>query len=51
MLGDYRVPGQAASNPAFAVSNIPGAQGITDMYTNQNGTRELRDTRIASHQP
>ena len=51
VLGDYRVPGQAASNPAFAVSNIPGAQGITDMYTNQNGTRELRDTRIASHQP
>jgi phospholipid/cholesterol/gamma-HCH transport system substrate-binding protein len=51
VLGDYPVPGQGASNPAFAVSNIPGSQGPTTMYINQNGTRELRDTRIASHQP
>ena len=37
-------PGQAADNPAFGVSNIPGALGIpnlgkTDLFLLKNGTR------------
>jgi ABC-type transporter Mla subunit MlaD len=51
VLGDYRVPGQAPSNPAFGISDIPGARGVTDLYLNQNGSREFNDTRIPSHQP
>ena len=29
ILGQYRLPGQAANNPAFAISNIPGNRGPT----------------------
>jgi ABC-type transporter Mla subunit MlaD len=51
LLGDFRVPGQPASNPAFVMPDIPGSRGPTTMYLNQDGTRELRDTRIPEHQP
>ena len=39
------------SNPRVAVSDIPGSRGPTTLYWKRDGTRELRDTRIASHQP
>jgi virulence factor Mce-like protein len=29
ILGQYRLPGQAANNPAFGISNIPGDRGPT----------------------
>jgi len=50
-LGDYRVPGQAKSNPANVQADIPGSRGITDAFWNANHRRVEKDTRIASHQP
>jgi ABC-type transporter Mla subunit MlaD len=50
-LGDARVPGQPKSNPAFGISDIPGSRGPTTLFYNQNGTRELRDTRVGGRFP
>jgi hypothetical protein len=50
-LGDFRVPGQAKSNPANVQADIPGSRGITDAFWNANHRRVEKDTRIASHQP
>jgi ABC-type transporter Mla subunit MlaD len=50
-LGAGPVPGQAADNPAYAVSDLPGSRGPTTLFTNDAGQRELQDTRIASRQP
>ena len=50
-LGNFPAPGQAPSNPANVLSNLPGSRGITDVYWNANGQRVTKDTRIASHQP
>jgi ABC-type transporter Mla subunit MlaD len=49
--GQLRVPGQAPSNPANGVSDLPGSRGPTTLYWNQDSTRELRDTRVDSRQP
>ena len=49
-FGDLRIPGQAPSNPAEGIPDLPGSRGPTTVYTQQNGTRILKDTRIASHQ-
>jgi ABC-type transporter Mla subunit MlaD len=49
-FGDLRLPGQAKSNPAEGIPDIPGSRGPTTVYTKQNGTRILKDTRIPSHQ-
>ena len=51
LLGNYPVPGQSPSSPAVVLSNMPGARGVTNVYLTQSGQRELKDTRIASHQP
>jgi ABC-type transporter Mla subunit MlaD len=51
VLGNYPVPGQAPSNPAFGLSDIPGSRGLSTVYYNQDGTRELRNTTIPSHLP
>ena len=50
-LGQLRVPGQAPSNPAVAASDLPGSRGPAVLYWNQNSTRAIRDTRVASRQP
>ncbi|MDX6583729.1 MAG: phospholipid/cholesterol/gamma-HCH transport system substrate-binding protein [Solirubrobacterales bacterium] len=50
-LGQGLVPGQAVSNPAYGVSDLPGSRGPTTLFTNDAGQRELRDTRIPSRQP
>jgi ABC-type transporter Mla subunit MlaD len=50
-LGDFRAPGQPAWSPAQVLDNLPGSRGVTDVFFNQNGSRELKDTRIPSHQP
>jgi hypothetical protein len=49
-FGDLRIPGQSPSNPAEGTPDLPGSRGPTTVYTEQNGTRILKDTRIAAHQ-
>jgi ABC-type transporter Mla subunit MlaD len=49
-FGDLRIPGQPPSSPAQVVPDIPGSRGPTTLFTKQNGTRILKDTRIPSHQ-
>jgi len=51
VLGDLRVPGQAKSNPAVALPDLPGDRGATTAYWLQDGTRILKDTRVESRQP
>ena len=50
-LGQLRVPGQSKQNPAAIVSDLPGDRGVTDVFWKQDGTRILKDTRVASRQP
>jgi ABC-type transporter Mla subunit MlaD len=50
-LGELRRPGQPASNPGFAPSNLPGSRGPTTLFWNQDGTRRLVDTRVESRAP
>ena len=50
-LGELRRPGQPASNPGFAPSNLPGSRGPTTVFFNQDGTRRLADTRVESRAP
>jgi ABC-type transporter Mla subunit MlaD len=50
-LGQGLVPGQDPSNPAYGVSDLPGSRGPTTLFNNDDGERELVDTRIASRQP
>ncbi len=49
-FGDLRLPGQAANNPAEGLPDLPGSRGPTTVFTKRDGTRILKDTRIASHQ-
>ena len=49
--GRLPVPGQGLDNPAVIVRDLPGDPGPTDVYWNQDGTRELRDTRVGARQP
>jgi len=51
LLGKLQVPGQGDDNPAVVVPDIPGDRGVTDVYFNRDGTRELRDTRVPARQP
>jgi ABC-type transporter Mla subunit MlaD len=50
-LGELRVPGQAQSNPANGVSDLPGSRGPTTLFWNDAGERELRDTRNPNRAP
>jgi ABC-type transporter Mla subunit MlaD len=50
-LGQGLVPGQDPSNPANGVSNLPGSRGPTTLFNDDNGNRQLVDTRVASRQP
>ncbi len=50
-LGQMRRPGQSASNPGFAPTNLPGSRGPTTLFWNQNGERRLVDTRVESRAP
>ncbi len=50
-LGQYRVPGQGADNPTFGIPDIPGSRGPTTVFWDQNGKRELRDTRVSGRFP
>jgi ABC-type transporter Mla subunit MlaD len=50
-LGQIRVPGQPASNPAWLASDIPGSRGPTTAFWDARGGRVLVDTRVDSRQP
>jgi hypothetical protein len=50
-LGQGLLPGQSPSNPSYGVVDIPGTRGPTTAFHLQDGTRILRDTRVASRQP
>jgi ABC-type transporter Mla subunit MlaD len=56
-LGRFPVAGQAADAPAVAVSDLPGARGVSDVFypppPSDGGApdRTRKDTRIKSHQP
>jgi hypothetical protein len=50
-LGSLPVPGQDPAVPVSVVSDLPGTRGPTTLFYNQNGGRELRDTRVKSRQP
>lgn len=50
-LGELRIPGQPADNPAFAPSDIPGSLGPTTVFFTQDGERRLVDTRISGRFP
>ena len=51
LLGDLRVPGQPADNPAVGVPDLPGDRGITTAFWRQNGERDWIDTRVEARQP
>jgi ABC-type transporter Mla subunit MlaD len=50
-LGQLRVPGQPASNPAIPFSDLPGSRGPTTAFWDSTGDRVLFDSRIDSRQP
>jgi len=50
-LGNFPAPGQPKWSPAQVLDNLPGSRGVTDVFFNQDGSRQLKDTRIPSHQP
>ena len=50
-LGALPLPGQAASNPANGVSDLPGSRGPTTLFYNADQDRALLDTRIPSRAP
>ena len=49
--GKLQVAGQSDQNPAVIVPDLPGDRGVTDVFWNRDGTRELRDTRVEARQP
>lgn len=51
VLGKLQVPGQSNANPAVIIPDLPGDPGPTDLYFTQDGTRQLRDTRVGARQP
>jgi hypothetical protein len=50
-LGRLRLPGQPPEAPGIAVGDYPGSLGPTTLYLKRDGTRVLRDTRVASRAP
>jgi ABC-type transporter Mla subunit MlaD len=51
LLGQLLVPGQGKDNPAVGVPNLPGARGVTSVFLNQDGTRQIVDSRNPNRQP
>jgi ABC-type transporter Mla subunit MlaD len=51
-LGWLPLPGQPPEAPGIAYGDYPDVSlGPTDVYFNQDGSRELRDSRVASRAP
>ncbi len=51
ILGQHLLEGQPKSNPASIAFGAPGHRGPTTNYWHRDGTREVRDTRVAGRQP
>ena len=49
--GKLQVAGQSDQNPSVIVPDLPGDRGVTNVFWNRDGTRELRDTRVEARQP
>ena len=45
------VPGQAADNPAYGVSDLPGSRGPTTLFCNAERNRTFLDTRNPARAP
>jgi ABC-type transporter Mla subunit MlaD len=50
-LGNYPIPGQTPDSPAFVMSDIPGSRGPTMLFYDEDGHRQLIDTRIPGRFP
>ena len=50
-LGWAPLPGQAPNVAANLVSDLPGSRGPTTLFWNDDGEKELRDTRVKSRAP
>jgi ABC-type transporter Mla subunit MlaD len=50
-LGELLLPGQPYFAPGIAVGDVPGSLGPTTAYFRPDGSRVLRDTRVASRAP
>ena len=50
-LGELLLPGQPYFAPGIAVGDVPGSLGPTTAYFKRDGSRVLRDTRVASRAP
>ena len=50
-LGSYPVPGQGPESPVFAPSDIPGTRGPTTLFYDENGQRQLYDSRVSGRYP
>ena len=50
-LGQALVPGQAADNPAYGVSDLPGSRGPTTLFYNAERNRTFLDTRNPDRAP
>jgi ABC-type transporter Mla subunit MlaD len=50
-LGDLRVPGQSASDPAVSGLDIPGSRGPTTSFWTREGERQYIDTRVSGRWP
>jgi ABC-type transporter Mla subunit MlaD len=50
-LGSLRLPGQPLDSAANLASDLPGSRGPTTLFYDDNGNRQIVDTRIESRQP
>jgi ABC-type transporter Mla subunit MlaD len=50
-LGRLPLPGQRPADPQIGVGDYPGSLGPTTLFFNEQGLRELRDTRVRSRSP
>jgi len=50
-LGELLLPGQPYIAPGIGVGDYPGSLGPTTAFFKRDGTRVLRDTRVASRAP
>jgi len=50
-LGRLALPGQRPADPQIGVGDYPGSLGPTTLFFNDQGLREVRDTRVGSRSP
>ena len=50
-LGRLPIHSQPEFSPVIARPDLPGSRGPTTLFLLQDGTKQLRDTRVPSRQP